>query len=296
LRIPANLDWWRGVDGGGDWLDSLPTIVAACAEQWSLDVGRPFEDGNVSLAVPVERASGEPAVLKVNFPEPESEHEADALAFWDGRAAVRLLESDRSRGALLVERCEPGDQLWSVADDDAATQIAAGVLSALWRPVGEETQFRALADEAQRWAVELERDWRTLEQPFERRVLDEAVSACLELGTAQGQIVLLHQDFHGGNVLRAQREPWLAIDPKPLIGERDFDAASLLRDRRWRLREAGMKAVLRRRLDLLAAELACDRERMRRWGIAHALAWGVSGHGVESDMVECARLLVEIGA
>jgi streptomycin 6-kinase len=295
LRIPANLEWWRNVDGGAEWLQSLPAIVGTCAELWSLQVGEPFEDGNVALAVPVERATGEPAVLKVNFPEPESEHEGDALAFWKGRGAVQLLESERSQRALLVERCQPGDQLWAVADDEEAIRIAATVLSRLWRPAPDDAQFRTLAGEAERWAVDLERDWRALDRPFERRVLDEAVSACLELGPDQGATVLLHQDFHGANVLRAEREPWLAIDPKPLLGEREFDGASLLRDRRWLLREPGMKTVMRRRLDLLAAELELDRERMRRWGIAHALAWGVSEHEVEADMVECAGILADIG-
>jgi streptomycin 6-kinase len=295
LKVPANLDWWRTVDGGEEWLESLPAIVAACAEQWSLTVGAPFADGNVSLAVPVERLSGEPAVLKVNFPEPESEHEADALAHWGGQGAVRLLESDPSRRALVVERCLPGDKLWTIADDEEATRIAAEVLSRLSRSVSADSSFRPLALEAERWAFELERDWHALGRPFERRVLGEALSACRELGPEQGPAVLLHQDFHGGNVLQSERAAWLAIDPKPLLGEREFDAASLLRDRRWLLAEPGMSSVMRRRLDLLSEELRLDRERMRRWGVVHALAWGVSSRGVEADMVECARILVDVG-
>jgi streptomycin 6-kinase len=121
-------------------------------------------------------------------------------------------------------------------------------------------------------------------------LIDEALAAIRELTPSQRQPVVLHQDFHGANVLRAKREPWLAIDPKPLIGEREFDAASLLRDRRWLL-GAGSANVMRRRLDLLSAELDLDRERMRGWGIVHALAWGVSATKVEPDMVESARLL-----
>jgi streptomycin 6-kinase len=249
----------------------------------------------VSLAVPVERANGEPAVLKINFPEPESEREADALVFWAGRGAVRLLESQHSLRALLVERCIPGEQLWCVPDDAEATRIGLSVLSRLWRPTGADSRFRPLASEAERWAVELPTDWEALGRPFERRILDEAVSACVDLAPDQGPMVLLHQDFHGGNVLRAEREPWLAIDPKPLVGEREFDAASLLRDRRWLLEAADGKRLMRRRLDLLSVELGLERERMRRWAIAHALAWGVSGNGVEADMIECARLLVELG-
>jgi streptomycin 6-kinase len=291
VRIPAALGWWRQRDGGGDWLRALPAIVEACAEQWSLRIGEPFDDGQVSLVVRVVREDGTPAVLKVNFPEEESEGEPDALRYWEGRGAVTLLAQDPNRRALLVEHCEPGTPLWSVDDDEEATGLAAAVLERLWRPAPREHDFRLLADVAARWAEELAADWRGLGRPFERSLLDDAVAACLELGETQREPVVLHQDFHGGNVLRAAREPWLAIDPKPLVGEREFDAASLLRDRRWLLGGPDDARRIRRRLDLLTSELELDRERMRRWGIAHALAWGVSGREVEADMVECARLL-----
>jgi len=291
VKVPSGLGWWREVSGGDVWLDELPAIVAACAEQWSLRLDDPFEPAHISLVLPAELTDGTSAVLKVTFPDTESEHEPAALRHWDGRGAVRLLASDESLRALLVERCIPGAQLWSVEDDEEATRLAAVVLARLWRPAAEENRFRALAGEAARWARELPAEWALLGRPFERELVDEAVAACVELGPDQGEHVVLHQDFHGGNVLRAQREPWLAIDPKPLVGERAFDAASLLRDRRWLLGRPDDAARLRRRLDLLASELGLDRERMRRWGIAHALAWGFSGRKVEEDMIECARLL-----
>jgi streptomycin 6-kinase len=245
--------------------------------------------------IPAERADGSPAVLKFNFPEPESETEAAALAHWNGRGAVRLLAHDPERRALLIERCSPGDQLCSVEDEDEATAAAAQVMERLWRSAPADHPFLLLADRAARWAVELPSLWAGLGRPFERRLIDEAVAACLELGITQGPPVLLHQDLHGGNILRALREPWLAIDPKPLVGERAFDAASLLRDRRWRMAEPGFGTVIRRRLDALVDRLGLDRERTRRWGIAHALAWGVSGAKVESDMIAAARLLVDVG-
>ena len=290
MRIPAHLDWWRAVTGGDEWLESLPGIVAACADRWSLRLGEPYPDGHVSLVLPVEREDG-PAVLKVNFPDEESQTEPDALAHWDGRGAVRLLEYDEDARALLVERCSPGSQLWAVEHDEEATRIATRVLAALWRAPPEQHRFRTLRDVAEHWADELERDWRGLGEPFERELLDVARSACLELGGDQGEQVVLHQDLHGGNVLRADRDGWLAIDPKPLVGERAFDAASLLRDRRWLLGSGGDASRIVRRLDIITSELSLDRERTRLWGIAHALAWGVSGRKLEDDMVECARLL-----
>lgn len=285
MRIPTGLDWWRGQPGGAEWLDRLPAIVAECADRWSIALEPPFEPASVSLVVP----AGD-VVLKVNFPDEESEHEADALAHF-GDGAVELVAQAPDLRALLVERCRPGTTLWQVADETEAIGIAATVLAGIWRPPRSDHAFRLLEAEALTWIDELPRDWEALGRPFERTLLDEAVAAMCDLGPTQGDPVVLHQDFHGGNVLRAERRAWLAIDPKPLVGEREFDAASLLRDRRWELARPGAAERIRRRLDFLSAEIGLDRERMRLWGIAHALAWGISATKLEADMIECARLL-----
>jgi streptomycin 6-kinase len=293
LDVPSGLRWWRSQPGGADWLARLPRLAAECAELWRLEVDAAYAGSHVSLVAPATLSDGRLAVLKINFPDPESEQEPDGLAHWDGRGAVRLLSFDRERSALLVERCEPGTALWEVADEDEANRIAAGVLRRLWRPPATEHPFRLLVEEAESWAQGLPAVWEQLGRPFEGRLVDEAVAFARELGSSQGEPVVLHQDYHGGNVLRAEREPWLAIDPKPLVGEREFDAASLLRDRRDELvADHSPQRRVRRRLDQLAGDLALDRERMRGWAIVHALAWGVSGIGkVEEDMVACARWL-----
>jgi streptomycin 6-kinase len=293
LDVPSGLRWWRSQPGGADWLARLPRLAAECAELWRLEVDAAYAGSHVSLVAPATLSDGRLAVLKINFPDPESEQEPDGLAHWDGRGAVRLLSFDRERSALLVERCEPGTALWEVADEDEANRIAAGVLRRLWRPPATEHPFRLLVEEAESWAQGLPAVWEQLGRPFEGRLVDEAVAFARELGSSQGEPVVLHQDYHGGNVLRAEREPWLAIDPKPLVGEREFDAASLLRDRRDELvADPSPQRRVRRRLDQLAGDLALDRERMRGWAIVHALAWGVSGIGkVEEDMVACARWL-----
>jgi streptomycin 6-kinase len=295
LDVPSGLRWWRSEPGGADWLARLPRLLAECAELWGLEVDAAYAGSHVSLVAPGRLFDGRLAVLKINFPDPESEHEPDALLHWDGRGAVRLLSFDRERSALLVERCEPGTALWEVVDEQEANRIAAGVLRRLWRPPPSDHPFRLLVEEAAGWAQELPVVWDQLGRPFERHLLVEAVALARELGSSQGEPVVLHQDYHGGNVLRAEREPWLAIDPKPLVGEREFDAASLLRDRRDELvADTSPQRRVRRRLDQLARDLSLDRERMRGWAIVHALAWGVSGLGkVEEDMVACARWLAD---
>ena len=106
--------------------------------------------------------------------------------------------------------------------------------------------------------------------------------------------MVCHQDLHGANVLSHTDGQWLAIDPKPLIGERAFDLASLVRDRRPALLAGPHPGrILSERLDLLSDELDVERDRARGWAIVHALAWGMSDGAVEPDLVECAQLLAE---
>jgi streptomycin 6-kinase len=210
-------------------------------------------------------------VLKVNVHDVETEHEAHALERWDGHGAVRLMAHDPERWALLIERCRPGTKLWALPDDKA-TAIAADVLEQLWVPAG--APFRRLEDEAARWADELP------SRGLDPALVDRAVSFLHEAGPTQRESVLLHQDFHGGNVLESARG-WLAIDAKPLVGEREFDVASLIRDRR-----PTTKAQMEPRLDYLVERLGLDAERTRGWAIAHALAWNGS-----PEMVACAGRL-----
>jgi len=231
-----------------EWRERAPALAEECAELWSLRLGEPYEHGHASLTLRAELPDGTPLVLKIGFPHPEAEHEAAALAHYDGRGAVRLLAHDPARNALLLERCEPGTSLLELPDEEVAFRIVAGVLRRLWRPPAADHPFDLLSDLAARWA--------------ELPGLDAGIVR--ELVASQGELVVCHQDFHRGNVLRAEREPWLAIDPKPLVGEREFDSAALMRDG---------PGDLTRRLDLLSAELALDRERMRLWGIVHAVAW-----------------------
>ena len=294
VAVPEGLSWWAGVPGGAAWLDALPALVAGCARDWSLELGPPFEPASVSWVAPVAARDGTPAVLKVNFPEPESEREAGALAWWGGDGAVRLLAHDPERRALLVERCVPGTQLWAVEDDDEATRLAAGVLRRLWRPAPGRHPFRALAAEAARWGQQLPAAWSAQGRPCPRALVDEAVALCAELGASQEHLVVCHQDLHGGNVLAAGPGRWLAIDPKPVVGEPAFDVASLLRDRRPELlADPSPLRRVRRRLDVVCDELGLDRERARGWALVHAVAWGLSEHAVYPELLATAALFAE---
>lgn len=259
-----------------------------CADEWSLRLGDPYAYAFASYVLRVTLDDGTPAALKIGWPHREGEHEAAALAHHGGNGAVLLYASDPHRGAILMERADPGTPLADLPEHDALDAIA-DLLPRLWVPAGEP--FGTLTDEAAWWAEYLPRVWRNATPTFERRLLDAALDVLTSLPSSQGELVLLHQDLHADNVLKSTRQPWLAIDPKPLIGEREFGVAAIVRgDELGR----GPERV-RSRLDRVTADLGLDRERARLWAFAQTLAWGVDE--VEDEIlpehVEVARWLLD---
>jgi streptomycin 6-kinase len=225
-------------------------------------------------------------VLKIPFPHRESEHEAEALRAWDGDCAVRLLEHDTGSGALLLERAIPGQAL-SEAGAEEALSVLIGLLPRLWKPAG--APFVTLEAESWHWMQSLPRNWERTGRRFERRLLDAAVETLRGLSASGDERVLLHQDLHPGNVLRASREPWLVIDPKPLAGERAFAVAPIVR-----APELGhSRERVLHRLDRLSRELGIDRERARGWALCQTLAWAFGEDDIIERHVETARWLCE---
>lgn len=278
--IHERLTWVEELPEGRAWLASVPGLLEECAEQWSLRFEGPIGDGFASLVV----GAGD-AVLKLQFPHRESEHEAEALRAWDGDGAVRLLAHDPERHALLIERARPGTHLTEVGQE-AALDVFVELLPRMWKPAG--APFRPLAEEAAWWIDYLPRNWEHVGRPFERSLLDTVIETLRELSATQGEQVLVNQDLHADNVLSAEREPWLVIDPKPLAGEREFAVAPLVRG--WELGHS--KAATLRRFDHLTSELGLDRERAAGWAAGQAIAWGID----QPSHVEVAQWLLEARA
>ncbi|MFG1896928.1 aminoglycoside phosphotransferase family protein [Micromonospora zamorensis] len=286
MDLPEGLDWVRTTPAGQTWLGTLPTWLAECTERWSLRLGPPFRYAYASVALPADLPDGTAAVLKLQYPDEDSRHEADALAQWNGDGAIRLLAHDPERRALLVERCQPGTPLHELPMDRALDAVTA-LLPRLWRPAG--APFTPLAEEAAGWIDRMPDNWDRAGRPYERRLLDAALDLLTGLASSQGEQVLVNQDLHAGNVLAADREPWLAIDPKPLTGEREFSVVPMVRGR-----ELGHSpTAVRHRLDRLTAELGLDRERARGWTIGHTLAWSIDGAVVFPHQIEVVRWLLD---
>jgi streptomycin 6-kinase len=269
----------------GVWLERVPELVAECVEEWELELGEPYEAGAAGYAVRAALTDGTPAVLKVIYPHREAEHEADALERLAGNGAVQLLARDDARSAMLLERCEPGTAL-AENGGEKALDVLVELLPRHWVRAGEP--FRTLAEEAAWWIDDLPEHWEQSGRAIERRLVDTAVDALRLLSESQGEQVLLNQDLHGDNVLAAEREPWLVIDPKPLVGEREFAVAPIVRS----FELGSSKADVLYRLDRLTSELGLDRERARGWTIGQTMAWAFDSDYSETHL-ETVRWLLE---
>jgi streptomycin 6-kinase len=201
---------------------------------------------------------------------------------------VRLLAYDPDRHALLLERCVPGEPL-SSRTREGALDVMISLLPRLGKPAAG-APFRTLADQADRWAAGLEAAWEAAGRPFERALVDAALEALADLpGSSAEPPVLVNQDLQPGNVLSARRERWLVIDPVPLLGERAFAAVPVVRS----FEMGHTFAQVQQGLDRLSAALSVDRDRLRRWTIAQAVAWGI-GTEFQRSRAETARWLLQM--
>lgn len=293
-RTQASL---RG-EAGLAWLNRLPALTGEISERWSLEVGGPFPNLSYNWVAPALRQGGAPAVLKLSFPgDKEFETEAAALAAFGGRGICRLLELDLGRGAMLLERVQPGKPLTDLADDEEATAVAAGVMKRLWRPAPPEHAFLTVYD----WSRGFERLRRRFDGgtgPMPEKLVGEAESLFAGLLDSEGDPFLLHGDLHQENILSAGRGSWLAIDPKGVVGEAAYDTAALLHNPVGALDAPDPKGLLERRLDVLSGELGLDRARVRAWGLAQAVLaayWSLKDGGrVWDEALAFARLLAEV--
>ena len=262
-------------DRGAAWWRDLPDLLERCARRWSLTLLPPFDNLTYNYVAPAARADGSEAVLKLGVPNPELLSEMEALRHYDGRGSVRLLAADEEWGALLLERLRPGATLVTEEDDEAATRIAAGVMAQLWRPPPREHGFRSVAD----WAAGLERLRDTFDGgtgPFPPRLVSLAEGLFAELLPSMASPVVLHGDLHHDNILAAGRRPWLAIDPKGILGEPAYEVGAWLRNPLPQV--AGwpdLEKILARRVAVFAEMLGFERKRLLAWGAAQAVlsAW-----------------------
>lgn len=264
--------------------------MASLYDDWRLTPEGGCWWGYCAIALPVRRADDSPAVLKVSWPGPDQAPEAPTLRAWAGDGAVRLLDHDPERWALLLERLDERRDLTGVPIG-AALEVVGSLLRRLHRAAVPDGVPR-LADTAARWAEEIPAQWTAAEPPWPGRVRDEVAATCRDLGgDSTGR--LLHADLHFENVLAADREPWLAIDPKGLAGDPAFESSPVL----WnRFEEYGGPGDVRWRLDAWCEAAGVDRARARAWVrvrmVEDAVDRLVTGSGPERD-IDVHRYLID---
>lgn len=259
---------------GAAWIAELPRIVDELLGQWECVSDGAVMHGGVGIIVPVRRRADEAAVLKVSFPHPGNVHEPDAFAAWGGRGAVLLHERDDARFAMLLERVRTST-LAEVEDGDEVVTVAGRINHRLAIPA--PPGLPRLGEQADAWEEQLRRDAEELTHTLSRYVVDAAVATVRELGPSQPD-TLIHGDLHARNILAAEREPWLAVDPKGYAGDPCYDGGTLLKSRAPALLAADdMGKAAHRILDVFAEAAEVDRARVQRWAQFHAVQaafWG----------------------
>ncbi|MET9601512.1 aminoglycoside phosphotransferase family protein [Streptomyces sp. NPDC006459] len=273
IRVPASLVASYTRNGGEAeraWIARLPALVAELLGRWALERDGGLGSGEASLVVPVRRTDGSCAALKLQMPREETTAALIGLRAWNGDGIVRLLDHDPESGAVLLERLDGARTLACVEDDDLAMRILAGLMARL-HSVPAPEGLRNLGDIARDMLASVPAAGAALPDPADRRRLHGWASAVTELVGDPGDR-MLHWDLHYGNVLAAEREPWLAIDPEPLIGDPGFDLWPAL-DTGWEELHATGDAprIVRRRFDLLTEALGLDRRRAAGWTLARLL-------------------------
>lgn len=272
LRVPDELVATHSKyfgDAGRVWLDNLPGLAADLIERWELRRDGTPICGAVALIVPVVRADGTPAMLKIQPVDDETVGEPVALREWNGTGAVRLLEYEAESGSLLLERL--GDRtLADVPSDLDALRIISELLLRLnARPAPDDV--RRMVDVGAAMLDRVPVALATDANQDRRRLIRDCAAALREVLPEPGDR-LLHWDLHFDNVLAGEREPWLAIDPKPLAGDPGFELLAGLHNR-WDdvVATGDVPRAVRRRFDLMTEVLGLDRERAVAWTLARVL-------------------------
>jgi streptomycin 6-kinase len=268
---------------GVAWLERLPEIIGEVEQRWSVQAGEPFPRLSYNYAAPAQLADGTAAVLKL-FPPGDSEFgsQTTALRLYDGSGITRLFASDPHLGALLLERAAPGTPLHTLRDEAQEMAVAAAIMKQLWRPVPEDHVLPTVAD----WGLAFERHRQAFDGgsgPLPPSLFELGESLHHDLDAASTERVLLHGDFHHDNILAAQRQSWLAIDPKGLVGDPAYEIGPLLLNLWEDIYDVpDPETTIINRVDLLQRHLGFTRERIRDWGIARALlsaVWSTEDHG-----------------
>jgi streptomycin 6-kinase len=267
-------------EDGHAFLKVLPEMIAEASARWDLIEVQPSPALSYNFVAFAKRG-GEQVVLKMGVRNQEFKSEMAALRLFHGEGACRLIDYDEENYWMLLERLKPGVMLATLEDDEAATHIAADLMQKIWRPAPEDDVFIRLSD----WFDGFKRlraRFHGGTGPLDERLVARAEGLAKEFLAENQKPVLMHGDFHHYNILSSERG-WLVIDPKGVIGPACYEVGPLLINP-WveLLDRMDYRGMTKRRIDILHERLGFERERIRGWGLAHAVLsawWSIEERG-----------------
>lgn len=296
-KLPAS--FVRNVTGafphGGRWLADLPGLLVACLRMWDLVLDGEHFELSFNYVVPVVRSGTVAAVLKLGVPSAGFTAEVRALQAFQTFGAVRLIASDETSGALLLERVTPGNTLVQLHDEERATRIAARTMLKLGQAHTVDGEFRTLESwTAGLGALRVRFSGGT--GPLDSGLVDTAENLRAELLRGEQPSRLLHGDLHHFNVLDGKASGWVAIDPKGVVGDQAYEpAAFLLNPDPSVFLDRSMQQA---RIGIFAEQLGMDPRRIARWAFVQAVLgawWTIEDGGVDWEVsIAAARILLPL--
>lgn len=260
-------------EDGRRWLAALPEIINEIEQNWSLEIEKPFPNLSYHYVAPCVFKTGGAAVVKIGFPGEKTTtfNEVKMLEFLGGEGVCKLLGFDEKRFALLLEKLAPGENLKTLCggDDRKAVEIAIEVMRKFWREPPPNHDFPLLED----WFKDFER---ASETGFAPDYIKKARRFFEELNSAPDAKMLLHGDFHHENILTAEREPFLAIDPKGIVGDIGYDlSVFLINHADWLKRAPDLPQKLNDAIRAFSEAFGIEPRNIRKWVFAQSVlsAW-----------------------
>jgi streptomycin 6-kinase len=261
-------------DEGGRWLAALPEIIGEIERNWSLEIAEPFPNLSYHYVAPCVFKTGGEAVVKIGFPGEKTTtvNEIRMLEFLDGRGVCRLLRFDESRSALLLEKMSPGENLKEICgknDAAKAVGIAIKAMRGFWREPPETSEFPRLEQWFEGLQIAEKINFAPEHVKKARRFFDE-------LNSSTKAKTLLHGDFHHENILSAEREKFLAIDPKGIVGDIGYDlSVFMINHAHWLKSEPDLPEKLDGAIRAFSEAFAVEPQNLRKWIFAHSVlsAW-----------------------
>ncbi|MEP7076266.1 MAG: aminoglycoside phosphotransferase family protein [Acidobacteriota bacterium] len=258
---------------GRVWLDELPELIASLEFKWAIKAEKHFRNLSYNYVANALLRNGKTAVLKIGLPLTDVEiyGEAAYLKSLDGAGTVKLLEFDRDKQAVLLERVSPGATLRSVCrkDQAGAVTIAVKSLKRVLKPVPNDVTDLISLDS---WFDGLKR---AIGAKFPQDYASKALDIYAELSADTKNIFLLHGDLHHDNILSATREPYLLIDPKGMIGHVGYDIGVFLNNHHdWLEWDTRLEGKLDRAVAEFASALDLEPPIIRKWAYCQmVLSW-----------------------